>query len=49
MPERGAPARLEQLIHLFRNSRQHERTSGRSVSVPVPASWYPASLLALAG
>src|SRR2546430_6035709 len=38
---------VEQLIHLLGNSRQHERTTGRGAGVPMPASWYPASLLAL--
>ena len=38
---------FKQLIHLFGNSRQHERTTRRSVGVPVQESWYPASLLAL--
>jgi len=38
---------LEQLVHLFGNSRQQRGLTDRSVSVPVPASWYPASLLAL--
>jgi len=38
---------FKQLIHLFGNNRQHERTTGQSVGVPVPERWYAASFLAL--
>ena len=37
----------EQLVDLFGTSGQHERITDRGTSVPLPESWYAASLLAL--
>jgi hypothetical protein len=46
MPERGR--HRSQATHSFiGTSGQHEWTIDRGVSVPVPESWYAASLLAL--